>query len=66
MHMSFQTLLFRASIIVLLLPFRLAAQIYVPGEAVVDVDGNAYPTVVYMNGQEWMADNLRTTLCERR
>jgi len=61
MHMSFQALLFRASIIFLLLPFRLAAQVYMPGEGVVDVDGNAYPTVVSVNGQEWMADNLRTT-----
>ena len=39
----------------------LQAQVGVPGTGVVDVDGNAYPTMVYSNGQEWMADNLKTT-----
>lgn len=42
------------------LPFGLSAQLFEVGAGVLDVDGNAYPTVVYLNGQEWMADNLRT------
>jgi uncharacterized protein (TIGR02145 family) len=37
------------------------AQVYVPGNGVTDADGNFYPTIVYSNGQEWMADNLKTT-----
>lgn len=32
-----------------------------PGNGVTDVDGNTYATVVLGNGQEWMAENLRTT-----
>ncbi len=32
-----------------------------PGEGVTDGDQNKYPTVVFTNGQEWMAENLRTT-----
>jgi uncharacterized protein (TIGR02145 family) len=32
-----------------------------PGEGVTDIDQNKYPTVVFTNGQEWMAENLRTT-----
>lgn len=31
-----------------------------PGNGVTDIDGNAYPTIVLGNGQEWMAENLRT------
>lgn len=32
-----------------------------PGNGVTDADGNSYATVVLGNGQEWMAENLRTT-----
>jgi uncharacterized protein (TIGR02145 family) len=32
-----------------------------PGAGVTDVEGNVYPTVLMSNGQEWMAQNLRTT-----
>ncbi len=38
-----------------------SAQVYLPGNGVVDSDGNFYPTVIYGNGQEWMVENLRTT-----
>jgi uncharacterized protein (TIGR02145 family) len=31
----------------------------VPGTGVVDVNGNNYPTIIFGNGQEWMAENLR-------
>jgi uncharacterized protein (TIGR02145 family) len=50
--------------VLLLLVFRpigLSAQLFVAGSGVTDVDGNEYPTVVYVSGQEWMAANLRTT-----
>ncbi len=33
---------------------------YVPGSGVTDIDGNNYPTILTGNGQEWMAQNLRT------
>ena len=36
------------------------SQLYTPGSGVTDVDGNNYPTII-INGQEWMADNLRTS-----
>ncbi len=36
------------------------SQLYTPGSGVTDVDGNNYPTI-NINGQEWMAENLRTT-----
>ena len=36
------------------------SQLYTPGSGVSDVDGNNYPTI-NINGQEWMAENLRTT-----
>jgi len=32
-----------------------------PGAGVTDIDGNFYETVVYGNGQEWMASNLKVT-----
>lgn len=32
-----------------------------PGSGVTDADGNTYATIVLGNGQEWMAENLRTT-----
>lgn len=35
--------------------------LYTPGSGVTDIDGNSYPTVILDNGQEWMAENLRTT-----
>lgn len=31
------------------------------GEGVNDVDGNSYNTIILNNGQEWMAENLRTS-----
>lgn len=34
---------------------------YTPGGGVTDIDGNNYTTIVMVNGQEWMAENLRTT-----
>ena len=59
--MTVPELLCRAIILLFILPTRLAAQVFVPGDGLMDVDGNSYPTVVYTSGQEWMADNLRTT-----
>jgi uncharacterized protein (TIGR02145 family) len=38
----------------------LSGQIYTPGAGVNDVDGNNYQTII-INGQEWMAENLRTS-----
>ncbi len=32
----------------------------VPGPGVADINGNNYPTIIFGNGQEWMAENLRT------
>jgi uncharacterized protein (TIGR02145 family) len=37
-----------------------SAQLYTPGGGVTDIDGNTYQTIV-INGQEWMAENLRTS-----
>jgi hypothetical protein len=37
-----------------------SAQLFTPGGGVTDIDGNAYQTIV-INGQEWMAENLRTS-----
>jgi uncharacterized protein (TIGR02145 family) len=48
-------------ILTLFAPFTLCGQLFTPGAGVSDVDGNTYPTVIYANGQEWMAANLRTT-----
>ncbi|MBL7981374.1 MAG: hypothetical protein JNL52_06135 [Flavobacteriales bacterium] len=42
-------------------PLMLCGQVFTPGAGVTDVDGNEYTSVVYVNGQEWMAANLRTT-----
>lgn len=36
------------------------SQFYTPGLGVSDIDGNSYPSVIMGNGQEWMAENLRT------
>ena len=36
------------------------SQLFTPGSGVTDVDGNNYLTI-NINGQEWMAENLRTT-----
>jgi len=33
---------------------------FTPGAGVTDIDGNAYSTVI-INGQEWMAENLKTS-----
>jgi uncharacterized protein (TIGR02145 family) len=35
--------------------------LYTPGPGVTDQNGNTYATVVLGNGQEWMAENLRST-----
>src|SRR5690554_1783495 len=37
------------------------SELATPGEGVNDIDGNSYNTVVLNNGQEWMAENLRTS-----
>ena len=37
------------------------SQLFTPGSGVTDVDGNNYLTI-NINGQEWMAENLRTTI----
>ncbi len=34
--------------------------LFTPGSGVTDIDGNSYSTII-INGQEWMAENLRTT-----
>jgi uncharacterized protein (TIGR02145 family) len=35
--------------------------LYTPGPGVTDQNGNSYTTIILNNGQEWMAENLRTT-----
>jgi uncharacterized protein (TIGR02145 family) len=40
--------------------FSFNAQLYTPGSGVTDIDGNTYQTII-INGQEWMAENLRTS-----
>ena len=47
-------------ILVFLIPFISISQLYTPGSGVTDIDGNTYQTIV-INGQEWMAENLRTS-----
>ncbi len=42
------------------IPFIGMSQLYIPGAGVTDIDGNTYQTIV-INGQEWMAENLRTS-----
>lgn len=42
-------------------PVKVVIPIGKAGAGVTDTDGNLYPTVVFENGQEWMAENLRTT-----
>jgi uncharacterized protein (TIGR02145 family) len=42
------------------IPFIGISQLYTPGSGVTDIDGNTYQTIV-INGQEWMAENLRTS-----
>ncbi len=42
------------------MPFLGTSQLYTPGAGVTDIDGNTYQTII-INGQEWMAENLRTT-----
>ncbi len=34
---------------------------YTPGAGTTDIDGNTYPSIIFGNGQEWMATDLRTT-----
>jgi uncharacterized protein (TIGR02145 family) len=48
-------------LILMLIPFLTLAQSAAPGNGVTDADGNFYPSIVLGNGQEWMAENLRTT-----
>jgi uncharacterized protein (TIGR02145 family) len=43
-----------------LIPFIGICQLYTPGGGVTDIDGNTYQTII-INGQEWMAENLRTS-----
>ena len=47
-------------ILLFLIPFLGISQLYTPGAGVTDIDGNTYQTII-INGQEWMAENLRTT-----
>lgn len=47
-------------------PLKAVILIGRPGAGVTDVDMNTYPTVVFANGQEWMAENLRTTKFNNR
>jgi uncharacterized protein (TIGR02145 family) len=35
--------------------------LYTPGPGVTDQNGNSYTTIILNNGQEWMAENLRST-----
>lgn len=35
--------------------------LFSPGSGVTDIDGNFYPSVILDNGQEWMAENFRST-----
>lgn len=42
--------------------FSTTIDLFIPGEGVTDGDGNFYPTLQMGNGQEWMAENLRTTV----
>lgn len=37
------------------------AQLFVPGDGMIDASENEYSTIVYTNGQEWTTQNLRTT-----
>ncbi len=46
--------------LVILLFFSANAYSQTPGAGVMDIDGNAYATVI-IGSQEWMAENLRTT-----
>jgi uncharacterized protein (TIGR02145 family) len=32
---------------------------YIPGNGVIDIDGNYYPTIHASSGQEWMTENLK-------
>ena len=43
------------------LPEGLSPVSFSAGAGVTDIDGNTYSTVVVGNGQEWMAENLKTT-----
>lgn len=41
--------------------FGTTIDIFIVGDGVTDIDGNTYTTHLMGNGQEWMAENLRTT-----
>ena len=45
---------------IVLKSISISAQLYTPGAGVTDIDGNTYQTIV-INGQEWMAENLKTS-----
>jgi uncharacterized protein (TIGR02145 family) len=40
--------------------FTTAPPLFVNGPGVTDINGNNYSTIILGNGQEWMAENLRT------
>lgn len=42
--------------------FATTNDLFIVGDGVTDGDGNTYPTLLMGNGQEWMAENLRTTV----
>jgi uncharacterized protein (TIGR02145 family) len=48
-------------ILILLLPLNsIFCQLFTQGPGVNDIEGNSYNTII-INGQEWMAENLKTT-----
>ena len=48
-------------ILILLLPLNsIFCQLFTQGLGVTDIEGNSYNTII-INGQEWMAENLKTT-----
>jgi uncharacterized protein (TIGR02145 family) len=47
-------------LLIYIFPFVCLAQLYTPGGGVTDIEGNTYSTII-INGQEWMAENLRTS-----
>ena len=48
------------SLVLICVAFTSNSQLYTPGSGVTDIDGNMYQSII-INGQEWMAENLRTT-----
>ena len=47
-------------LIIIHFSFYSSSQIFSPGQGVIDIEGNFYPTVI-LNNQEWMSRNLKTT-----